>query len=191
MVKRCVAAGCSNSHSDQVSLFSFPQDPVLRKRWTEAVQRTRDKWNWPSRYSVLCSDHFTEDCFETDHLLASSFGIARRARLKPDVVPTHFVRANLRTGASGSSAMSLERTRKRTSTGGESELTSKRGAYEKRQRARLLQEIVSTPKHLWKEKQKWNLLGKTVKTMRVRRVQLMQILVYRQYAYRIFHADPQ
>ena len=96
----------------------------------KAVQRTRDKWNGPSRYSVLCSDHFTEDCFETDHLLASSFGIAfgiaRRARLKPDVVPTHFVRANLRTGASGSSAMSLERTRKRTSTGGESELTSKR-----------------------------------------------------------------
>ena len=132
------------THTATKSACFLSHDPVLRKRWTEAVQRTRDKWNGPSRYSVLCSDHFTEDCFETDHLLASSFGIARRARLKPDVVPTHFVRANLRTGASGSSAMSVERTRKRTSTGGESELTSKRGAYEKRQRARVCSYCVTS-----------------------------------------------
>ena len=38
MVKRCVAAGCSNTHSDGVSLFHFPRDPSLRLQWTRQVQ---------------------------------------------------------------------------------------------------------------------------------------------------------
>ena len=33
MVNRCVAAGCSNTPSDRVSLFKFPRDGALRRQW--------------------------------------------------------------------------------------------------------------------------------------------------------------
>ena len=66
MVKRYIAAGCSNTNSDGLSLFQFPRDPSLRMLWTREVQRTIANWQGPSDYSVLCSDHFTNDCFEED-----------------------------------------------------------------------------------------------------------------------------
>ena len=34
MVVKCVAAGCSRTHSDGVSLFKFPKDPARRQEWT-------------------------------------------------------------------------------------------------------------------------------------------------------------
>ena len=71
MVKRCVAAGCSNTYKDGVSLFQFPRDAVLEKQWTKEVQKTRAKWQGPSDSSVLCSEHFTNDCFEEDTDLGS------------------------------------------------------------------------------------------------------------------------
>ena len=89
MVNSCVAASCTNKHSDGVSLFKFPQDPYLRKQWVDAVKRTRDKWSGPSHYSVLCSAHFTADCFERS---LETFGIKQRRKLKKDAVPSIFKR---------------------------------------------------------------------------------------------------
>ena len=92
MVKCCVAAGCSNTYSDNVSLFKFPKDPVLRQKWVKNVQRTRAQWSGPSEYSVLCSQHFDSSCFEPDSELASQMGIQKRRRLKDDAIPTLFER---------------------------------------------------------------------------------------------------
>ena len=39
MVSKCVATGCSNAPSDRVSLFKFPSDGVLRRRWEKEVQQ--------------------------------------------------------------------------------------------------------------------------------------------------------
>ena len=61
MVKRCIAAGCSNTYKQNVSLFIFPRDPTLRERWTRQVRRTRAGWSGPTATSYLCSNHFTED----------------------------------------------------------------------------------------------------------------------------------
>ena len=58
MVNRCVAAGCFNTHSDRVSLFKFPRDAVLRRKWEKQVQRTRAQWK-ATEHSILCSDYFT------------------------------------------------------------------------------------------------------------------------------------
>ena len=91
MVKRCVAAGCSNTHADGISLFSFPRDPSLRALWNKQVQRTRADWRDATDYSVLCSEHFTKDCFEQGSVMASQFGIQKRRRLKPDAVLTIFI----------------------------------------------------------------------------------------------------
>ena len=92
MVKRCVATACSKMYADNVSLCKFPRDNVIKWQWTKQVQRTRAKWSGPSEHSVLCSDHFTPECFEIDTLLAPSMGLEKRRKLKPDAVPSIFKR---------------------------------------------------------------------------------------------------
>ena len=84
MGKNCVAAGCSNTHKKGISLFKFPTDKHLRIR---QVQRTRDKWKGPSEYSCICSQHFTEDCFEPMSVMSSKVGVKMN---QPDAVPTIF-----------------------------------------------------------------------------------------------------
>ena len=109
MVKRCVAAWCSNTYSNNVSLFSFPKDPQLRNLWTKQVKRTRDKWMGPTEHSVLCSDHFTPDCFETTPGLMATLGISHRRSkvLKDTAVPTVFPRPGPHSKtANGSSSVS-------------------------------------------------------------------------------------
>lgn len=91
MVNKCVAAGCSNTPSDRITLFRFPRDPALRKEWTRQVQRTRADWK-PTENSSLCSEHFTADCFEIDSSIAASFGISKRKRLTAGAIPTIFIR---------------------------------------------------------------------------------------------------
>ena len=51
MVNRCVAAGCSNTPSDRVSLLKLPSDGVLRCIWEKQVQRTLAQWK------ATCTTH--------------------------------------------------------------------------------------------------------------------------------------
>ena len=141
MVKRCVAAGCSNTNSDGVSLFQFPRDPALRTQWTKEVQRTRAGWQGPSDYSVLCSNHFTNDCFEEETIIAARFGIEKRRRLKPNAIPTVFHRQ------SSTQALQVREdyveespstSRKRPASSKECiPVEQKRTAFEKRERMRV------------------------------------------------------
>ena len=125
MVNRCVAAGCNNTHKDGISLFRFPKNALLRKKWAEQVRRTRAKWE-PTKYSVLCSAHFTEDCFELSSKLSVSLGLGKRkAGLKADAVPTLFIREVNKRQASSSLASETKPAKRR------------RTAYEKRERARV------------------------------------------------------
>ena len=63
--KRCIVVGCSNENKDGVSLFKFLIRKEIREQWIKQVKRTRAGWTSPSDYSVICSCHFTGDCFET------------------------------------------------------------------------------------------------------------------------------
>ena len=140
MVKRCVAAGCSNTHADGISLFSFPRDPSLRALWNKQVQRTRADWRDATDYSVLCSEHFTKDCFEQGSVMASQFGIQKRRRLKPDAVPTIFNRPAAATMANRGNLQegpSLVGHKRSAVTGDESIPVEKKTAFEKRERARV------------------------------------------------------
>ena len=92
MVKRCIAAGCSNTYRENISLFCFPRDSALKERWTKQVRRTRAGWSGPTANSYLCSDHFSQYCFERDTLMAAKLEIQKREKLKPDAVPTIFER---------------------------------------------------------------------------------------------------
>ena len=144
MVKSCVAAGCSKTSSDGDSFFKFPSDPVLRQRWTKQVQRTRACWNGPSPHSVLFINHCSEDCFEPDSAIAASMGLTKRRRLKQDAIPTIFdkpVQHSRTSSASGSSsrkrAAAIITTPEDSQTGG-SEKKRSRGAFEKRERSRVM-----------------------------------------------------
>ena len=90
MVHRCVAAGCSNTHKDGISLFKFPKDQHLHKKWVAQVRR--DGWE-ATKHSVLCSMHFEADCFEAYSVLSMSMGLCKKVpKLKLDAVPTIFKR---------------------------------------------------------------------------------------------------
>ena len=82
MVNRCTAAGCSNTPSERISLHKPPADPKLREKWMKQV-RTRSQWT-PTKHSVLCSEHFSEDSFEVDSAIAATFGISKKRWLKAE-----------------------------------------------------------------------------------------------------------
>ncbi|XP_061433649.1 uncharacterized protein LOC133359216 isoform X4 [Lethenteron reissneri] len=102
----CAALGCSNSSrkvfEDKVSFFRFPYtDPGLLRRW--CLNIGRKSW-WPSRFSRLCSDHFTPDCFEAkfydDRIRAidekDPVKYPSSKTLKRGSVPTLFLKAHAR-----------------------------------------------------------------------------------------------
>ena len=143
MVRRCIAAGCSNTHSHNVSMHKFPSDPELRLKWEKQVRRTRDKW-CATDSSFLCSDHFEADCFEVDSVLAEQMGLKKRKKLKPDAVPAIFVRhvAPEQGGPGPSSSgdpvtFARKRAPASSSTVGTDFPPRKRMAFEKRERLRV------------------------------------------------------
>ena len=147
MVKRCVAAGCSNTYKEDVSMFHFPKESVLRCKWVKQVQRTRAQWPGPSEHSVLCSDHFDASCFEVDSELASRMGIQKRIRLKADAIPTVFERPSdvysapslySQTSVAGpSTRLSRKRTSSSDSHTDVVSSKAKRKAFENRERSRV------------------------------------------------------
>ena len=94
MPNRCVAYGCGNTTSVQgITTYYFPNNARLRQEWVAQVRRTRDKWTGPSGHSVLCNNHFSQDCFEESFEIGKSFGITgRRRQLKDNAIPTIFKR---------------------------------------------------------------------------------------------------
>lgn len=103
MVKRCVAGGCSNTATTDVSLHYFPVNTEVRAAWTTAVKQTRDGWDGPTKHSVLCSEHFPADCYkqETSDFargMMTEMGLVfrRRRALKADAVPTLFVSSSVK-----------------------------------------------------------------------------------------------
>ncbi|VTJ81240.1 Hypothetical predicted protein [Marmota monax] len=96
MVICCAAVNCSNRQGKgekrAVSFHRFPlKDSKRLIQWLKAVQRE----NWtPTKYSFLCSEHFTKDSFskrlEDQHRL-----------LKPTAVPSIFHLTEKKRGAAG------------------------------------------------------------------------------------------
>lgn len=92
MPAHCVAANCNNSNKDHVLLHKFQTDPKRRTEWVIQVKRNRANWTGPSEFSVLCSDHFSAECFDGGQELRRSLGFGTRKRhiLREDAVPTIF-----------------------------------------------------------------------------------------------------
>ncbi|XP_049769899.1 THAP domain-containing protein 2-like isoform X2 [Schistocerca cancellata] len=82
MVNSCAALGCTEKYvkGAELSFHSFPADEVRRNVWTLALKRKNFK---ATKYTKICSKHFSSDCFET-----VAFGSGRK--LKRDAVPSIF-----------------------------------------------------------------------------------------------------
>ncbi|KAM6985756.1 THAP domain-containing protein 1 [Aplochiton taeniatus] len=66
MVQSCSAYGCKNRyHKDKnISFHKFPlARPDVCGKWIAAMKRNNFK---PTKYSNICSDHFTKDCFKRE-----------------------------------------------------------------------------------------------------------------------------
>ncbi|KAK3732006.1 hypothetical protein QZH41_016879 [Actinostola sp. cb2023] len=97
--KFCVAGGpgnvscTNNSLVPGISMHTFPLDEVVRRKWTKFVQKHQSTFK-PSRTSVLCSVHFSQECFTRRLDLlgtesqAGSFDVSSSRRLNKGTIPT-------------------------------------------------------------------------------------------------------
>ena len=90
----CSAPHCSNrSQRDGKKGISFHRLPVIRKNLLKQwlIKLGRDKKFLPKvEHLYVCSDHFTEECFEVDHRHSLIGGKTRKRKKKTDAVPTIF-----------------------------------------------------------------------------------------------------
>ena len=90
MPRRCIAAGCDSVGGKGCSLHKFPQNEAIKRKWIKAVKQQRSNWDGPSPHSLLCSKHFTDDCFVTEGVcFRDEMGMPTAKRLKPNAVPTN------------------------------------------------------------------------------------------------------
>ncbi|XP_075736847.1 THAP domain-containing protein 1-like isoform X1 [Rhipicephalus microplus] len=80
----CCVCHCKSSSKQRTPCISFheiPSDPELRAKWLTVI--SRDDWtrNTTSRYSTVCSRHFSSSDFKED---------CKIRKLKKDAVPSLF-----------------------------------------------------------------------------------------------------
>lgn len=66
MVQTCSAYGCKNRYNKDrdISFHKFPlARPDICGKWVAAMRRSNFK---PTKYSNICSQHFTRDCFKRE-----------------------------------------------------------------------------------------------------------------------------
>eukprot|EP00102_Acyrthosiphon_pisum_P024316 XP_016661526.1 PREDICTED: THAP domain-containing protein 2-like [Acyrthosiphon pisum] len=78
---RCSVKNCFKSHSKNFSLFGYPKDFTLRKKWTEKCGIKKDPAKILKPGTRVCSTHFVLECFKNTAL---------KNRLKPGAVPSLF-----------------------------------------------------------------------------------------------------
>ncbi|XP_062596145.1 uncharacterized protein LOC134257557 [Saccostrea cucullata] len=90
--KFCVAAGCTSTHKDNVSLHDFPKEskrPDIRRQWIAFVKTKRKDFTSPTPHSVLCEKHFAVHCYPMEYMIKRSIGMeVKKKSLLPDAVPT-------------------------------------------------------------------------------------------------------
>ena len=64
MMNRCMAAGCSNTPSDRMSLLKLPSDGVLWRTWEKHVQHTLAQWKATKHSPFFVVTILLRTCFE-------------------------------------------------------------------------------------------------------------------------------
>ena len=79
----------------KISVFRFPADESIKKRWTNAVPKQNFK---APLFAGLCVKHFVYTDFQTESTDSNSsrkgkkelYGSLRKNKLKEDAIPTHW-----------------------------------------------------------------------------------------------------
>ena len=92
MPSRCVVQDCNNGSNPRqgISLHNSPPSGSVLSSWKRFVSAHRKNFNPTSRF-VVCSEHFTEDCFARSYHVGGSM-----KRLVPGAVPSVW-KKNLKT----------------------------------------------------------------------------------------------
>ena len=87
----CSVPGCNNrSEKDRVRGVSFHILPVKKPQWLDQIRRDK-RFGLPEpKYVYVCSEHFTQDCFETEYRFQLLGGNTHIRSLKTGSVPTIF-----------------------------------------------------------------------------------------------------
>ncbi|ELT87271.1 hypothetical protein CAPTEDRAFT_185718, partial [Capitella teleta] len=129
MPNRCVVGRCSRVSTDEVSLYFWPRDEAQAKLWDRFVRCYRRDWRGgKAGKSVVCSYHFEDKWFDPSQLMQKQLGFRKRALdLLPGATPTIYSKENCSATA--------------PDTWGSPPLKKRRGAFEKRQHQRILDDI--------------------------------------------------
>ena len=94
MGRKCASVQCRSGYekdkTENISMHTFPQNDVMRKKWLKAI--SRDNFT-PSKHSGVCSLHFQEFDFEVISQDTNTYRKKKRLqkrRLKPTAVPSIF-----------------------------------------------------------------------------------------------------
>ncbi|XP_031650597.1 uncharacterized protein LOC109876513 isoform X2 [Oncorhynchus kisutch] len=98
MPRKCVVAGCSNTHKDGVTTHLWPKDEKIALKWDRFVRLTRVDWIKGTTATTVCGAHFTPEDFDGYNQWKAGFGM--RLRLKPCAVPTVHVKPDISTSVS-------------------------------------------------------------------------------------------
>ncbi|XP_055747280.1 zinc finger protein 14-like [Salvelinus fontinalis] len=98
MPRKCVVAGCSNTHKDGVTTHLWPKNDKLALKWDRFVRLTRVDWIKGTTATTVCGAHFTPEDFDGYNQWKAGFGM--RLRLKPCAVPTVHVKPAIATSVS-------------------------------------------------------------------------------------------
>lgn len=87
---RCAVYGCNNSNQcknvDKTIIYhTFPKDSTLKKKWVFLCRR-KDKLN--ENTARICSNHFDQNDYQEDNLLAQYSIVKKLKILKKGTVPT-------------------------------------------------------------------------------------------------------
>ena len=78
----------NNSHTEGITMYQFPTDPVVRAQWVRFVQKHRVDFGEPvNKYASLCSAHFEESCFTRNRSILEGMAASnvRRVLIKGSV----------------------------------------------------------------------------------------------------------
>ena len=67
-------------------MHTFPKDSNLKRQWDKLVQVKRADFVEPSEHSVVCSSHFSLDCYEKSYMV--EMGLKKQKHRLPGAVPT-------------------------------------------------------------------------------------------------------
>ena len=70
MPSRCILSGCSNTNREGFTPRQRPKHPKFARNRTRFIRNTR-VWIEPRKCSLLCSEHFPENCYETIEMARS------------------------------------------------------------------------------------------------------------------------